>query len=100
MVWKNIEKNFIDSMHYMNAVLESLAVNVPIDKFKYVSQAFQANQLKLVKRKEIYLYNYIDSFKTFGKEVLPNKNFYSMLKYKHVVSVKDYKDAKEVFNLK
>lgn len=41
-------------MEYMNAVLESLAVNVPTTKFKYLSQVSQANQLKIVKQKGIY----------------------------------------------
>ena len=84
----------------MNAVLESLAVNVPTDKFKYLSQVSQANQLKIVKQKGIYWCNYMESFKKIDKEVLHNKHFYSMLKDKHAVSVKDYKYAKEVSNFK
>ena len=86
-------------MQYMNAVLESLAVNVPTTKFKYLSQVSQANQLKIVKQKGIYRCNYMESFKKIDKKVL-HKHFQSMLKDKHAVSAKDYKHAKEVSNFK
>ena len=59
-------------MQYMNAVLESLAVNVPTTKFKYLSQVSQANQLKIVKQKGIYRCNYMESLKKMIKKYYIN----------------------------
>ena len=49
--------------------------------FKYLSEEFSNDQLKLVKEKEIYPYDYMSSFKKFKENKLPDKcNFFSSLK--------------------
>ena len=49
--------------------------------FKYLSEEFSGEYLKLVKQKGIYPYEYMNSFKKFSKEKLPDKSkFFSSLK--------------------
>ena len=50
------------------------------NNFKCLSQEFSGEQLKLVKQKGVYLYEYTDSF-NFFKDKLPDRwEFYSSLK--------------------
>ena len=51
--------------------------------FKYLTQEFGSKSLKLLKQKDAYLYEYIDSFKRFSEEKLPEKEcFYRSVKDK------------------
>ena len=51
-----INKNlvFIASMQFMNSSLDRLVKNLSDEYFKYLSEEFSDEQLKLVKEKEIY----------------------------------------------
>ena len=61
--------------------------------FKHLSQEFRGKFWKLVKRKGVYPYEYMDSFKKFSDEKLPDRcKFFSSLKY-DCVSEKDYLHA-------
>ena len=64
---KNI---FIDSMLFMNSSLDKLVKN--LNDFKYLSELFSREQINLVKQKGIYPYEYMDSFKRFKEDCLPN----------------------------
>ena len=47
----------------------------------FLSEEFSGEQLKLVKEKGIYPYEYMNSFKNFKENKLPDKsNFFSLLK--------------------
>ena len=70
---------FIDSMQFMNSCLEKLVKNLPDDDFKYLTQEFDSNHLKLLKQKDVYPYEYMVSFERFSEEKLP-KCFYRSLK--------------------
>ena len=51
--------------------------------FKYLTQEFGFKNLKLLKQKDAYPYEYMDSFKRFNEEKLPEKKcFYSSVKDK------------------
>ena len=51
--------------------------------FKYLTQEFGSKNLKLLKQKDVYLYEYMESFKRFSEEKLPDKEcFYSSVKDK------------------
>ena len=52
-------------MQFMNSSLDILVKNVPDNDFKYLSQEFSGDLLKLVKQKGANPYEYIDSFKKF-----------------------------------
>ena len=45
----------------MSSSLEKLAENLPKEKFIYTGEYFGKN-LKLMKRKDVYPYDYMDSF--------------------------------------
>ena len=56
-----INKNlvFIDSMQFMNSSLDRSVKNLSDKDFKYLSEEFSGEQLKLVKENGIYPYEYI-----------------------------------------
>ena len=76
-----LDKNiiFIDSMLFMNSSLDKLAKN--LNNFKYLSSAFSGEQLELVKKKRIYPYEYMNSFRRFKEDRFPDIDcFFSSLK--------------------
>ena len=62
-----INKNlvFIDSMQFINSSLDSLVKNLVDKDFKYLSEEYSGDLLKLVKGKGVYPYEYMDSFRNF-----------------------------------
>ena len=61
---------FIDSMLFMNSSLDKFVKNLGSEDFKYLSEEFSGEELKLVKQKGIYPYEYFDSFKRFKESKL------------------------------
>ena len=47
--------------------------NFSDDDFKYLTKKFGLQNLKLLKQKDAYPYEYMDSFKIFSEEKLPDK---------------------------
>ena len=95
-----INKNlvFIDSMQFMNSSLDALVKNLSDNDFKYLSEEFSGEFLKLVKQKEVYPYGYLDTFKRFFEDKLPDRcKFFSSLKNK-CISERDYSHAIGVWN--
>ena len=45
---------FIDSMQFRNTSLDTLVKNLPDNDFKYLSEEFSSDLLKLVKQKRVY----------------------------------------------
>ena len=56
----------------MNSSLDALVKNLSDNDFNYLSEEFSGNLLKLVKRKGLYPFEYMDSFKKFSE----NKWYY------------------------
>lgn len=52
---------FNDSFQFMASSLDTLAANLPSDKFKYTSQVFQDEKLTLMQKKGVYPFNFMDS---------------------------------------
>ena len=78
-----INKNlvFIDSMQFMNSSLDALVKNLSDSDFKYLSEEFSGEFLKLVKQKGVYPYEYMDSFEKLSEDKLPDRcKFFSFLK--------------------
>ena len=72
---------FIDIMQFMNSSLEKLVKNLSDNDFKYLAEEFSSKNLELLKQKDTYPYEYMDSFKRFGEEKLPDREcFYSSVK--------------------
>ena len=70
-----LDKNlvFIDSIKFMNSSLEKLLKN----DFKYLTEEFGCKNLELLKQKDSYPYEYMNSFKRFSEE---KECFYSSVK--------------------
>ena len=56
---------FIDSFKFMAASLDSSVNNLPEDAFNNLKKYYTGDKLSLVKRKGIYLYEYMDSLERF-----------------------------------
>ena len=96
-----INKNlvFIDSMQFMKSCLDSL-VKILMDKdFKYLSEEYSGELLELLKEKGVYPYEYMDSFKRFNEDKLPDKcEFFSSLKDK-CINKEEYDRAINIWNV-
>ena len=66
---------FIDIMLFMNSSLDKLVKTLNDKDFKCLSEEFCGEQLKLVKEKGIYPYEYMDSFKRFKLDYLIEISF-------------------------
>ena len=92
-----VNKNlvFIDSAQFMNALVKNLSDN----DFNYLSQEVSGDFLEFVKQKGVYPYEYMDSFKKFSENKLPDRcKFYSSLK-DECISKKDYLHTVTVWNV-
>ena len=89
----------IDIMQLMNSSLDGLVKNLTDNDFKYLSQEFSGDLLKLVKQKGAYPYKYRDGFKRFSEDKLPDRSkFFSSLK-DECISKKDYLLANNVWSM-
>ena len=57
---------FIDSMQFMSSSFEKLVKSLSDNNFKYLTQEFGSNNLELLKRKDAYQYEHMNSFKKFS----------------------------------
>ena len=65
----------------MNSSLYKLVKNLTDEDFKYLVEEFGSENLELLKQKDVYSYEYINSFERFNEERLPaRKNFFSSTK--------------------
>ena len=72
---------------------------MPDNDFKYLSEEFSGEFLKLVKEKGVHPYEYMDSFKNFSENKLPDKcKFLSSLK-DVCISKKDYFKPNNIWNV-
>ena len=99
-VTKKIELRFIDSFRFMASSLDSLARNLTDDQCKNLRWFYQEEEVfKLMRRKGVYPYEYMDRWERFKETRLPPKEaFYSKL-YMEDISDKDYEHAQQVWNI-
>ena len=80
-------------MQFMNSSSDLLVKNLSDNDFKYLSEEFSGKFVELVKQKGVYPYEYMDSFKRFFENKLPDKSkLFSSLK-DECISEKDYLKA-------
>lgn len=104
--YKNfIKLRFIDSFRFMSSSLDYLASLLPPEKKKnlrFECRDLSIEQIKLLERKGVFCYDYIDSWSKLDENSLPSKDdFYSSLT-ESPVSNDDYEFAKlvwEKFNI-
>ena len=105
---------FKDSMKFMTSSMEALVNNLPKDAFNNLEKYFTPEQIKLLKQKGFFPYDYMDNIeKLKDTKPPPQKAFYSKLtgnginnyNYNHVLNVwntfemKTFKDYLEVYNV-
>ena len=77
-----VNKNIIvlDSLQFCKASLDSLAGNLEDIDFKHLLSEFPPNKLEILKRKDAYPYEWVDSYRKFIYPRLPPKeSFYSSI---------------------
>ncbi|KFM58535.1 hypothetical protein X975_19802, partial [Stegodyphus mimosarum] len=97
--WNNLRISliFIDSFQFMNASLEKLVSNLPEEKFRILKENIHHQDIKLLLRKGVYPYEYINSFDKFKETQLPFiENFQSTLTGESISS-DDYIHAQTVW---
>ena len=68
---------FIDSMQFMNYSHDKYVKKLPDEDFKYLVEEFGFKNLKLLKQKGAYPYEYMNSFERFNeKKLSPRKYFW------------------------
>ena len=105
---------FKDSMKFLKSSVEALVNNLPKDGFNNLEKYFTTEQIKLLKQKGFYPYEYMDSIeKLKDTKPPPQQAFYSKLtgkginnyNYNHVLNVwktfkmKSLKEYHEVYNI-
>ena len=72
---------FIESNEFYKGALDTLASNLEDNDFKYLMSEFPTDKLEILKRKDAYPYEWVDSYEKFNYPQLPPKEcFYSSLK--------------------
>ena len=72
---------FTDSLQFYNSSLDTLASNLNNEDFKHLTSEFCTDKLEILKRKDAYPYEWVDSYEKFKYQQLPAKEcFYSSLK--------------------
>ena len=97
-VTKKIELRFIDSFRFMASSLDSLARNLTDESVQKSAMVLSRGDVfKLMRRKGVYPYEYMDSWERFEETRLPPKEaFYSKLNMEDI-SEKDYEHAQQVW---
>ena len=101
---------FIDSMQFMHSSLDKLVKKLSDEDFKYLGEKFGPDNLKILKQKGAYPYEYMNSFKRFDEDKLPaRKYFFSSTKKGKIdsddkisdghMSIKDYMACEKISNM-
>ena len=71
---------FLDSLQFGTSSLDNLASNLNNEDFKHLMSEFPIDKLEILKRKDAYPYEWVDSYKKFNYQELPPKEcFYSSI---------------------
>ena len=96
---------FLDSLQFCNSSFDNLASNLNNEDFKYLLPEFPTDKLEILKRKDSYPHESIDSFEKFKHQELPSKEcFYSSIndgkrgKGDGNISDEQYSHLKNVWN--
>ena len=77
-----INKNiaFLDSLQFYKASSDTLAGNLQDSDFKHLMSEFLEDKLKILRKKDAYPYEWVDSYEKFNyKELPPEEAFYSSI---------------------
>ena len=63
-------------MQFMNSSLQKLVKNLSNYDFKCLTEEIRSKNFELLKQKGTYPYEHMESFKRFGEEKLPEREFF------------------------
>ena len=69
----NRHLTFIDSLQFYSSSLDTLASNLNNEDFKYLVSEFGIDKLEILKRKDAYPYEWVDSYEKFKYPSLSEK---------------------------
>ena len=95
-----IELRFIDSIRFMSSSLDSLSSNLSDEQCKNLRAEYPNKDVfKLMRRKGVYPYEYMDRWARFDETKLPSKElFHSNLTMSHIKN-EDYYHAQNVWSI-
>ena len=64
---------FLDSLQFCKESLDRLASNLNNEDFKHLMTEFPTDKLEILKRKDSYPYEWVDSYEKFNHQELPSK---------------------------
>ena len=67
---------FIDSLQFHKGSLDTLASNLDDKDLKHLMSELAANKIKILKRKDAYPYEWVDSYAKFEYPSLPEKKYF------------------------
>ena len=67
---------FLDSFQFCKDKLDNLASNLNNKDFEHLMSEFPADKSEIVKRKNLYPYEWLDSYEKFSHQELPPKNVF------------------------
>ena len=99
-VCKNIQLRFTDSCRFMALGLDKLASNLDDNQCKHLREFYKEDEVfRLMRRKGVYPYEYMDEWNKFEETSLPPKDtFYSRLNIKGI-SDQDHEHVQQVWNI-
>ena len=65
-------------MQFMNSSLDKLVKNMSDEDYKYLVEEFGSGNLELLKLKDDYPYEYMNSFEIFHEKKLPARKYLMM----------------------
>lgn len=98
--YEKIKFRFIDSFRFMASSLQKLASYLPSDEKKITKREWKSltvDQVKLLERKGIYPYDYIDSIEKLNETQLPPKEFFYNKLTDSNISDEEYSFAQNVW---
>ena len=67
---------FIDTLQFYNVSLDTLASNLKDEDFKHLNSEFGIDKLDILKRKDAYPYERVDSYEKLKHLSLPEKKYF------------------------
>ena len=65
---------FVDSLQFYNGSLETVASNLNNEDLKHLTSEFGVDKSEILKRKDAYPYEWVDSYEKFKHTSLAEKN--------------------------
>ena len=74
------EIRFLDSFKFMQCSLDSLVKNLKPEQLENLNTFEDSHKVKLLQKKVVYPYDYMDSFSKFKETKLPSKETFESFK--------------------